>query len=414
MNESVSRRFTDHLPVGVLAECIPRDEVETAIDLANRREQRSRLLPARVVVYYVIALGLFFGESYDEVMRRLVNGLRFIGGWLSSWHVPTPSAITQARARLGEEPMKLLFERVAQPLASSATPSAWFHGQRVMAIDGVVLDAPESPGNAATFGYSVGGRGASVFPRVQVVAVAECGTHAITHAVIGDLGSSERPLAERLVGRLEQGMLLLADRGFYSYKIWELLIAGKVDAAFRVASTLNLPPITEYPDGSYLSVLLAPARQSAVRQSSRVHGRDNKRAEHQWLLDNGTACRVVEYTIEGSSATYRIITTLLDHTRYPAEEIAALYHERWEIENVFDEIEVHQIAHGRVLRSRSPELVKQEVWGLLLAHYAIRKLVHNASDLAEIDPDRLSFVRALRIIRRHISSGAELSPLDPE
>ena len=154
-----SRRFTDHFPVGILAECIPRDDVEEAIDRSGTREKRSRLLPSRIVVYYVIALGLFFGESYDEVMRRLVNGLQFLGGWLPSWHVPTPSAITQARKRLGEEPFKVLFQLTAKPLASSATPSAWFHGQRVLAIDGVVLDAPDSPENAEAFGYSVGGKG---------------------------------------------------------------------------------------------------------------------------------------------------------------------------------------------------------------------------------------------------------------
>lgn len=397
-----------------MAECIPRDNVDEAIDLAGRRERRSRLLPARIVVYYVIALGLFFGESYDEVMRRLVSGLRFIGGWLSSWHVPTPSAITQARTRLGEEPLKILFGNTVQPLASTATPSAWFQGRRVMAMDGVVLDAPDTPANAAVFGYSIGGRGKGAFPRVRLVAVAECGTHAITHAIIAEAGENEGPLAQKLLPQLPAGVLLLADRGFYAYVIWQQLLGQGIDAVFRVASSLNLPAITEYPDGSYLSVLLPPARQSALRQSARVHGHGDKQAEYQWLLSNGTACRVIEYEVEGSQEPYRIITTIMNHDEASATQIAALYHERWEIENIFDEIEVHQIAHGRVLRSKSPELVKQEVWGILLAHYTIRKLVHNASDLAEIDPDRISFIRALRIIRRQLSSSTEFSPLHPE
>lgn len=397
-----------------MAECIPRDNVDEAIDLAGRRERRSRLLPARIVVYYVIALGLFFGESYDEVMRRLVSGLRFIGGWLEGWHVPTPSAITQARARLGEEPLKILFGTTAQPLASAATPSAWFHGRRVMAMDGVVLDAPDSAANAAEFGYSIGGRGKGAFPRVQVVAIAECGTHAITHAVIGQAGDGERTLAGQVVGQLEPGSLLLADRGFYSYALWQQLLDAKIEAVFRVSTTLNLPPITEHADGSYTSVLLAPARQSPIRISARHRSGGDPHLEHQLLAEHGTPCRVIEYQIEGSSEPYRIITTMLDHTDSPAPEIAALYHERWEIENTFDEIEIHQIAHGRVLRSKSPELVRQEVWGILLAHYTTRKLVHNASDLAEIDPDRLSFIRALRIIRRQLSSGTEFSPLHPD
>lgn len=414
MDELVSRRFTDHFPIGILAECIPRDDVDTAVDMAGRREQRTRLLPARIMVYFVIALGLFFGESYDEVMRRLVGGLKFIGGWLPSWHIPTPSALTQARTRLGEEPLKILFGSTVKPLASSATPSAWFHGRRVMAIDGVVLDAPDSPANAAAFGYSSSGKGKGAFPRVPVVAVAECGTHVITHAVIGEAGEGERTLAQQLIPQLPPGVLLLADRGFYSYAMWQQLSDAEVDAAFRVSSTLRLPAITEYQDGSYLSALLPPARQSPIRQSARLHSGGDERIEHQWLLEHGVACRVIEYEVEGSADPYRIITTMMNHDEVPAIDIAALYHERWEIECAFDEIEVHQLGHGRVLRSKSPVLVKQEIWGILLAHYAVRKLVHNASDLAEIDPDRLSFIRALRIIRRQLSSGAAFSPLHPE
>ena len=363
------------------------------------------------MVYYVIALGLFFGESYDEVMRRLVSGLQFIGGWLTSWHIPTPSAITQARTRLGEAPLRILFDSVAKPLASSATPSAWFHGRRVMAIDGVVLDAPDTQANATVFGYSMSGRGDGAFPRVRLVTVAECGTHAITHAIIGEAGESEGPLAQKLITQLSPGLLLLADRGFYSYAVWQQLLDRGIDAVFRVSSTLRLPAITEYEDGSYLSVLLAPGRQSAVRQSARVHSHGDEQVEYRWLLNNGIACRVVEYEVEGSPDLYRIITTMMKPDEVPAADIAALYHERWEIESTFDEIEVHQLAHGRVLRSKLPELVKQEIWGILLAHYAVRKLVHNASDLAEIDPDRLSFIRALRIVRRQLSSGAEFSPL---
>ncbi|MEW1883277.1 IS4 family transposase [Rhodococcus sp. NPDC080181] len=410
MDEIISRRFTDHFPVGILAECIPRDDVEEAIDRSSTREKRSRLLPSRIVVYYVIALGLFFGESYDEVMRRLVSGLQFLGGWLPSWHFPTPSAITQARKRLGEEPFKILFHLTAKPLASSATPSAWFHGQRVLAIDGVVLDAPDSPENAEVFGYSVGGKGKGAYPRVRVVAVVECGTHAVVHAAIGEAGTTERTEAWGLVSALDPGSVLLADRGFFSLALWERLIEHDVDAVFRISRNMNLPAIKEFSDGSYLSVLLPSKRQSAIRKSSRRSSRGDITAENQYLLDHGVPCRVVEYEVEGSDEPYRVITTLRDHAAIPAMEIAALYHERWEVENVFDEIEVHQIGHGRVLRSKSPELVKQEIWGVLLAHYSVRKLVHKASGVAEIDPDRLSFIRALRIVRRQLTNGADFSP----
>lgn len=343
-------------------------------------------------------------------MRRLVNGLQFLGGWLPSWHVPTPSAITQARKRLGEEPFKVLFQLTAKPLASSATPSAWFHGQRVLAIDGVVLDAPDSPENAEAFGYSVGGKGKGAYPRVRVVAIVECGTHAVVHAAIGEAGTTERTEAWGLVGALDPGAVLLADRGFFSLTLWESLIEHKIDAVFRISRNMKLPAIKEFTDGSYLSVLLPSKRQSSIRKSSRRSSRGDIAAENQYLLDHGVPCRVVEYEVEGSDEPYRLITTLRDHIKIPVLEIAALYHERWEVENVFDEIEVHQLGHGRVLRSKSPELIKQEIWGVLLAHYAVRKLVHKASGVAEIDPDRLSFIRALRIVRRQLTNGADFSP----
>lgn len=410
MDAKGAQRFTDHFPIGILAQSIPRDAVDEAINVTGSREKRTRLLPAHVVVYYVIALGLFFGESYDEVMRRLVGGFKFLGGWLPHWHIPTASAITQARVRLGVAPLEHLFKLVAKPLASSATPSAWFHGRRVLAIDGVILDAPDSTENRQHFGYSIGGKGRGAFPRVRVVAVAECGTHAILHALIGEAGEGESPMAQKLIPDIQPGAVLLADRGFYGYGLWQAIAAAGVDAAFRISSKLVLPPIEELPDGSYLSVLLSADTSSTVRKTARRHSRGDIDNEYAYLLKMGTACRVVEYGIEGSPDSYRIITTIMDHVEASAIEIAALYHERWEIESVFDEIEVHQIAHGRVLRSKSPDMVKQEVWAILLAHYAVRKLVQTASDVAEIDPDRLSFIRSLRIIRRHLSNGAEFSP----
>src|SRR5918999_1334968 len=243
-------RLTDHVGIGVLTKLVRRDLVDEIVAESGRREKRSRLLPAHLVVYYVLALALFFGEGYDEVMRKLVGGLRFLHNWSREWKVPSTSAISQARARLGEAPLKALFERVAVPMARPGTRGAWFRGWRVMAIDGVILDMPDTPSNNAEYTHTSGGRGDSAFPVVRVVGLAECGTHAMVDAALGPWSSGERALASHLLRSLEAGMLLLADRGFYSHEFWTQALHTQAALVFRATGNQVFPVIETHSDGS--------------------------------------------------------------------------------------------------------------------------------------------------------------------
>jgi hypothetical protein len=401
--------LTDHVALGVLSSVIHRDVVDDVIRECGKREIRSRLLPAHVVVYYVLALNLFFGEAYEEVMRQLVNGLRFLGNWRERWKVPSTSAISQARTRLGEAPLRLLFDRIAVPMARAGTRGAWFRSLRVMAIDGLVLDVPDTPANDEEFGRSGNDTAASPFPQVRLVALGECGTHAVVDAAMGPVTTGEQALAAELIARLSAGMLVLADRNFYSYHAWQQGIATGAALLWRVSASLTLPVLQWLPDGSYRSVVINPKvrgrRRAALLAAARA-GADLDPAQ-------ATLVRVIEYVIEDrgtSGELFCLITTISDHTLAPAVELAALYAQRWEIELSFDEIETHQTAHDRVLRSRTPELVKQEIWSLLLTHYAIRHIMRDAADTVGTDPDNLSFMRSYRAIRRQVPNQAGFSP----
>ena len=404
-----SGRLTDHVTLGVLTSMIHRDIVDDVIRETGKREKRSRLLPAHVVVYYVLALNLFFGEAYEEVMRQLVNGLRFLGNWRDHWTVPTTSAISQARTRLGEAPLKLLFERIAVPMARPGTRGAWFHGLRVMAIDGLVLDVPDTPENDEAFGRSGNEATPGPFPQVRLVALGECGTHAVIDAELGGVGTGEQTLAERLIARFAPGMLVAADRNFYSYQAWQQASATRAHLLWRVSATLTLPLLEWLPDGSYRSALINPKIRGRRREALIAAARAGDDLDPAQAM----VVRVVEYTIEdrpGSGELFCLITTILDHEFAPAIELATAYSQRWEIELSFDEIETHQTGHHRVLRSKKPELVKQEIWALLLTHYAIRHIMKDAADTIGTDPDDLSFIRSYRAIRRQVTNQAGFSP----
>lgn len=381
-----------------------RDLVDEVIAETRSKEQRARLLPARLVVYYVIALALFFGEAYEEVMRRMVGGLRFVSAWEHAWRVPTPSALCQARQRLGEAPLRRLFEQAAVPLATPATIGAWLSRWRLMAIDGVTLDVPDTPDNEAAFGRpgSRTGQGGA-FPQVRVVGLGECGTHAVIAAELGPISTGERELAQAVLPDMDQTMLVTFDRGFYSYDFFTQAKATGAQLLFRVTSSLKLPVLERLPDGSWLSAITGKGTSTPT---------DMRQA--RWMAATGQAVivRAVEYQITDrpDSEVYRLITTTTDWQEALAPDLAAAYHQRWEFEIALDEIETHQIAHSRVLRSKSPQMVRQEIWGILLAHYAIRTLMVEAAHDADIDPDRLSFIRSLRVIRREAEGSADFPP----
>ena len=265
-----SGRLTDHVALGVLSGLIHRDIVDDVIRESGTREKRSRLLPAHVVVYYVLALNLFFGQAYEEVMRQLVAGLQFLGNWRDSWRVPSTSAISQARTRLGEGPLKLLFERIAVPMARAGTRGAWFRGLRVMAIDGLVLDVPDTPDNVAAFGRSGNADAASPFPQVRVVAVGECGTHAVVDAALGPVSTAEQTLAGELIPRFAPGTLVCADRGFYGFygfAAWSKAVTTGAQLLWRVSASVRLPALGWLPDGSWRSVLINPTLRGRRREA---------------------------------------------------------------------------------------------------------------------------------------------------
>jgi hypothetical protein len=411
----VAASLPDRVALGVLTRLITRELVEDVIADTGRKEQRKRLLPARVTVYFVLALALFYADPYEEVMRKLVQGLSWLAIWKRDWQVPTASALAQARQRLGAEPLRELYGRVAVPCAMRSTAGAWLAGRRLMAIDGVELDAADTPANAAYFGYSSGKGGSTgPFPKVLVVALAECGTHAITAVETAGGDTSENPLAQALAaapGNLGPDMLVMADRGMYSYELCSAITAAGADFALRAPARLQLPVLAWLPDGSYLSRIVSP----------RVKGTPSNRAKLAagviTLADlPGIPVRVVDYDVPGrgeKNEIFTIITSVTDHQDLPAPDLAAAYHQRWEIELAFGEIETRQRGPAVILRSRAPDLVLQELYGLLITHYAIRKLMTEAADQAELDPDRLSFTRTLNIIRRQVTAQAAFSPLPP-
>jgi hypothetical protein len=398
--------MTDRIGIGVLTRLVHRDLVDEVLAETGKVERRSRSLPARVVVYYVLALCLFFGESYEEVMRLLVEGLQFARTWRKEWKIPTTGAISQARQRLGAEPLQALFERIATPCAEQGTQGAWLRSWRLMAIDGFSLDIADTAENNAAFGRLGGDKSPAPFPQTRIVGLGECGTHAIVGAEVGVARSNERELAEGLVGSLEPGMLIIADRGFYSYHLWKKAAESGADLLWRMQDGPNLPVVRPLPDGSYESFLIDP-KIRARRNGQRYRGKPVDEP-------SGIPVRVVEYEVtnrEGSDEIFCLITTISDPAEANAAELAAAYAERWEFESGLDELKTHQRGRGGVLRSKSPEMVRQEIWALLLTHYAIRHLMREAADQADVDPDRLSFMRSLRVIRRQVTGQAGFSPL---
>ena len=342
-------------------------------------------------------------------MRLLVAGLHFTGAWQKAWQVPTTGAISQARQRLGAAPLQLLFERVAVPCAQRGTPGAWLGSRRLMAIDGFVLDIPDTKENDAAFGRSGGEKNPAPFPQVRLVGLGECGTHAIVAARLAGWRISERALAGELIADFGPGMLVIADRGFYSWQLWQAAAASGADLLWRMQDGPNLPVVRAFPDGSYESFLLDP-KVRGRRATQRHRGSANIEEP------SGIPVRVVEYEVtnrEGKGEIFCLITTIMDPEDATAADLAAAYHQRWEFESSLDEIKTHQRGRGGVLRSKSPEMIRQEIWALLLTHYAIRHLMCEAADQAGKDPDRLSFMRSLRVIRRQVTDQAALSPLPP-
>lgn len=387
------QRLSDHVALGVLTRTFPPELVDAVLADTGRQQQRSRLLPARLVTYYVMALALFSSQGYEEVMRNLVEGLAWESGWQQEWTVPSQPALSQARSRLGEEPLAELFARGCVPLAKESTAGAFWRGLRLVGMDGSTLDVTDTPANVAAFGKPGSGRGSGegAFPQLRVVALAECGTHAIFAAALGPYATSEVTLAKELAPKLQPGMLVLADRGFTAHPLFSLMAASGAELCWRAKANAVLPVLQRHADGSFASELVA---------SDDKHTRANV-----------TPVRVIEYEItdpgrpQAAHTRYRLVTTLLDPESAPADELAVLYGQRWEFESALDEMKSHQRGPRVVLRSKAPEGVLQETWGYLCAHYAIRALMADAAHTHGVDPERISFTRSLNAARRSVRAG---------
>ena len=408
--EPLSGRLTDHISLGVLSAAFSRDLIEEVLGVTGKREKRSRLLPAHVMVRYVIGLGLFFGQAYEEVMRQMTGTLQSLGSWDQDWKVPSASAITQARQRLGAGPLRELFHRAAVPVAGLGTTGAWLRGRRLMALDGTSFDVPDTAGNVAAFGKMGSGPKASAFPKLQVVSLSECGTHAQVAAAMGSCRTGERELAAGLAGPVEEDMLITADSGFYSWQLWDLFAATGAALCWRVGASVPLPLVRRLPDGSYLALIFAPGATAGRKAALLAAARTGEQVDEA----RARLVRAAEYTVPDrggqDSELICVITTLLDPAQLTAAEMAFAYHQRWEHESGLDEIKTHLRAAGGILRSQSPELAEQEMWGILLAHYAIRELMCRAADEAGRDPDQVSFIRTVRVVRRQTGDAGGLPP----
>jgi hypothetical protein len=391
-------RVTDYISLGVVATTFPLDKIRSVLTSSRKMSVRQRDMPAHVVVYYVIALALYMQSSYREVLRCLLEGIRWLVEPSGRIHVAGNSGISQARTRLGWEPLRELHDELVRPVAVAATKGAWYGGWRLVSLDGSTLDVADEKANSETFGRPGARVGTSAYPQIRFVSLVENGTHVLFGSRMADYASGEVTLAKTVLPCLGKGMLCLADRSFFGFELWNLAVTAKADLLWRVRKSILLPREKPLPDGSYLSRIYR----------SQVDQRHKRK---------GVVVRIIEYRlegVEGAEPLYRLATTILDPALAPATELAALYHERWEIETAFDELKTHLRGARIVLRSKTPDLVRQEFYGLLMAHFAVRSLMHDAALHADQDADRLSFLHAVRIVRRKMAVYGAIPPSGPK
>jgi len=387
-------RVTDFISLGVLTKTFPLSTVNEVLGRTGRESKRQRDLPAHVVVYYAIALSLYFHVSCSEVLRCLLEGIKWLLGPTRRVKVAGTAAISQARTRVGDAPLRELHDEAVGPIACRETKGAWYRDWRLVSIDGSGLDVADTKRNEEAFGRPGASRGRSAFPQIRFVSLVENGTHVLFGSRMGGYAAGETSLAADVIGKLQTGMLCLADRNFFGYNLWQQAQATGADHVWRVKKNIRLPCLKRFRDGSYLS---------------KIYPSDKDRRHDT----NSITVRVVEYRLEGvpkAEPIYRLITTILAPRQAPAKELAALYHERWEIETALDELKTHLRGANIVLRSKRPDLVRQEFYGLMLAHFAVRGLMHEAALKAREDPDGLSFLHTVRVVRRKLPLFVALPP----
>jgi hypothetical protein len=394
----VGSRITDYISLGVIAKFFPLEKIREALEETKRTSIRERDLPAHVVVYYVIALALYMRSSYREVLRCLLEGVQWLLDPSVTVKVAGKSGISQARTRLGYEPLKKLYDTIVGPIAERRTKGAWYRQWRLVSLDGSTLDVADTKENERAFGRPGASRGSSAYPKIRFVGLLETGTHVLWAAQVDKYAKDEITLARDVVTALQKGMLCLADRFFPGYELWRKAAQRGAELLWRVRGNARLDMDRRLADGSSLSRIY---RSTSDRRNQR----------------NGIVVRVIEYRLQdvpGAEPIYRLIPTILDPKLAPAKELAALYHERWEIETALDELKTHLRGAQIVLRSKTPELVKQEFYGLLMAHFAIRGLMHEAALQADEDPDHLSFLHTVRVVQRRMARYVAIPPSPQE
>jgi hypothetical protein len=380
--------LADQAAVGVLTRTFPVGLVDRVIDQYWRREQRTRALPAGLVFYFTLVLCLFPQESYRSAMKILMS---VFGRGARGYRVPTTGSIGDARRRLGSGPMETAVRAVMRPQAGPETRGAWYRDWLLTAVDGTTFTVPDTEDNDREFGRPGSGRGEgkTAYPQIQAACLIEVGTHAVFDARMDRYAAAETMLIEEMFSSMRPGMLVLADRGIYSFQRWVKAVDTGADLLWRVNSTLILRPVELLAEGSYIAEVIPPTKSGRV--SFRL--------------------RVVEYRLPGSDEVYRLVTTIMDPQRAPAKDLAVLYHERWDIEGFFKQIKSVQLNSEKIFRSKSPDGVRQEFWAHLAVHYATMRVQVDAADHAKLDPDRISHKNTVRILRSRVWKPESFPPL---
>lgn len=378
-------RLADFLSASLMARVVPPEVVHDVLNSHGRNSQRIRAFPAVAGVYYVMALSLYPEASYEAVFSAVSQGLAWEAG------APQPAGVSKVsisllRSRIGAQPLADLVARCCMPLADPTMhPGGFYRGLRLVAFDGSTFELADDALIEEEFGRPGGRQGQAGYPQARCVLLAECATHAILGAKLGPYSSGEWALCQPLLSRLSAGMLCLADRGFNGFEHWEQARATGAQLLWRCGVTRNLPVQRMLADGSYLSTIRPTGVSTAEARARAI------------------TVRVIDYILPNmpdAQPHYRLLTTLLDDKVAPLLELAELYHRRWAMESIYDELKTHLVQNRRVLRSRTPELVRQEFFGWVLMHYTVRWLIHQGAARHRIQHEELSFVGHLQLIRQ--------------
>lgn len=380
--------------IGSLSRFFPQQTVEAILRETDREGQRRRKLPSLELMYFVIALGLYASEGCRAVLRRILVRRRGQEEEDFDW-LCTDSAITQGRTRLSWQPLRALYELVVRPIATRSSVGAWYRRWRLVTLDGSALDVADTKRNERAFGRPGVIRGKSGFPQLRFVTLLENGTHVMFGAEFGRCNTGEATLAKKVVARLPSDALCLADRYYFSYPLWKAALATGAALLWRLRSGLVVPKLKRLPDGSYLTKIY-PSPHARARD---IHG---------------IPARLITYRLGKRREEYQLLCSILDPRKAPAVQLANLYTKRWTIETALYELKIRLRGARVVLRSRVPNLVRQDFWGLLLAHFAVRALMHEAALEKKIEATDLSFTHAVRTIARHLPLYVSFFPSPPE